>query len=91
MRYESRWREEPLADEPTIDVDKCRPALGQVSVAARAGRVNGTDQRDRHQKNEGGDEGENNHNSLLKIVKGKCKRSAKPHVLCFQLIAIEDV
>jgi hypothetical protein len=29
--------------------------------------------------------------SLLKIVKGKCKRSAKPHVLCFQLIAIEDV
>ena len=40
------------------------------SVAASVGEIDGTDKRDRYQNHHGGENGEDNHNNLLKNEEG---------------------
>lgn len=47
------------------------------SVAAGVREVDGADERDRHQQNDGSKKNEDDQNSLLKFGKEKCKLDAK--------------
>jgi hypothetical protein len=61
------------------------------SPAARAGEIDGTDKRDCHEKNDGGEQSEDDHCDLLKMLERGVQAENQSYVLCFQQVAMQEV
>jgi hypothetical protein len=60
------------------------------SPAARAGEIEGTDKRDRDQNNDGGEQSEDDHCNLLKMLEREVQAENQKYALCFQQVAMQE-
>jgi len=60
------------------------PANDQESAAAGVREIDGTDKRDRHQDNQGGQKSEDDHSNLLKNQEGELQAKRQMYIIFYQ-------